>query len=102
MMTAKPLQNLRILQWLAELHFLFGCSPEPGNNSGAVAYPTGSGPCDTRPRRAVGHPGQSGEVHVFPVQDNNLTAELPLPRSILQPTLRQKYRSAGEQNTQRD
>src|SRR4051794_34939232 len=28
-MTGKPLQNLRILQWLAELHFLFGCSPEP-------------------------------------------------------------------------
>src|SRR3954453_8859034 len=28
-MTGKPLQNLRVLQWLAELHFLFGCSPEP-------------------------------------------------------------------------
>jgi hypothetical protein len=28
-MTGKPLQNLRILQWLAELHFLFECSPEP-------------------------------------------------------------------------
>src|SRR3954470_13752957 len=30
-MTGKPLQNLRVLQWLAELHFLFGCSPEPKN-----------------------------------------------------------------------
>src|SRR3954451_16766249 len=28
-MTGKPLQNLRVLQWLAELHFLFGCSPRP-------------------------------------------------------------------------
>src|SRR4051812_12174615 len=28
-MTGKPLQNLRVLQWLAELHFLFECSPEP-------------------------------------------------------------------------
>jgi hypothetical protein len=29
LMTGKPLQNLRVLQWPAELHFLFGCSPEP-------------------------------------------------------------------------
>src|SRR5690349_24585203 len=28
-MTGKPLQNLRILQWLAKLHFLFGCSLNP-------------------------------------------------------------------------
>jgi hypothetical protein len=28
-MTGKPLHNLRVLQWLAELHFLFECSPEP-------------------------------------------------------------------------
>jgi hypothetical protein len=28
-MTGKPWQNLRVLQWLAELHFLFACSPEP-------------------------------------------------------------------------
>jgi hypothetical protein len=40
--------------------------------------------------------GQSGEAHVFPVQDDNLTAELPLRRSILQSTLRRKYRSAGD------
>ena len=46
--------------------------------------------------------GQSGEAHVFPVQDDNLTAELPLRRSILQSTLRQKYRSAGKHNPQRD
>jgi hypothetical protein len=31
-MTGKPLQNLRVLQWLAELHFLFECSPEPENH----------------------------------------------------------------------
>ena len=47
-------------------------------------------------------PGQSGEAHVFPVQDDNLTAELPLRRSILQSTLRQKYRSTGKHNSQRD
>ena len=41
-------------------------------------------------------PGQSGEAHIFPVQDDNLTAELPLRRSILQSTLQQKYRSAGD------
>src|SRR5215213_2939772 len=41
-------------------------------------------------------PGQSGEAHIFPIQDDNLTAELPLRRSILQSTLRQKYRSAGD------
>jgi len=34
-MTGKPLPNLRVLQWLAELHFLFGCSPEPKNRKGS-------------------------------------------------------------------
>ena len=47
-------------------------------------------------------PGHSGEAHVFPIQDNNLTAELPLRRSILQSTLRQKYRSTSKHNPQRD
>jgi hypothetical protein len=28
-MASNPSQKLRFLQWLAELHFLFGCSPEP-------------------------------------------------------------------------
>ena len=32
--------------------------------------------------------GQSGEAHVFLIQDHNLTAEAPLRRSILQSTLR--------------
>src|SRR5687768_18587168 len=47
-------------------------------------------------------PGQSGEAHVLPIQDDNLTAEVPLRRSILQSTLRQEYRSTGEHNPQRD
>src|SRR5688500_16786608 len=46
--------------------------------------------------------GQSGEAHVLPIQDDNLTAEVPLRRSILQSTLqstlRQEYRSTGEHN----
>ena len=46
--------------------------------------------------------GQSDEAHVFPIQDNNLTAGLPLRRSILQSTLRQKYRSTGKHNPQHD
>ena len=46
--------------------------------------------------------GQSGEAHVFLVQDDNLTAELPLRQSILQSTLRQKYKSTGKHNPQRD
>jgi hypothetical protein len=46
--------------------------------------------------------GKSGESHVFPIQDDNLTAGLPLRRSILQSTLRQKYRSTGKHNPQRD
>jgi hypothetical protein len=46
--------------------------------------------------------GQSGEAHIFPIQDDKLTAELPLRRSILQSTLRQKYRSPGKHNPQRD
>jgi len=43
-------------------------------------------------------PGQSGEAHVFLIQDDNLAAEVPLRRSIL----RQKYRSTGKHNPQRD
>src|SRR3954469_24303197 len=31
--------------------------------------------------------GQSGEAHVFPIQDDNLIAKVPLRRSILQSTL---------------
>src|SRR4051812_22643878 len=46
--------------------------------------------------------GQSGEAHVFLTQDNNLTAKVPLRRSILQFNLRQKYRSTGKHNPQRD
>src|SRR3954468_5874767 len=34
--------------------------------------------------------GQSGEARIFLIQDDNLTAEVPLRRSILQSTLRQK------------
>src|SRR4051812_30505513 len=45
--------------------------------------------------------GQPGEAHVLPIQDNNLTSEVLLRRSILQSTLRQKYRSTGEHNSQR-
>src|SRR4051794_39026484 len=47
-------------------------------------------------------PGQSGEARIFLIQDDNLTAEVPLRRSILQSTLRQKYRSTGRHNPQRD
>src|SRR3954451_13432279 len=46
--------------------------------------------------------GQSGEAHVFLTQDNNLTAKVPLRRSILQCNLQQKYRSTGKHNPQRD
>src|SRR3954468_11678897 len=48
------------------------------------------------------HAGQSGEARIFLIQDDNLTAEVPLRRSILQSTLRQKYRSTGRHNPQRD
>src|SRR3954465_9383264 len=48
------------------------------------------------------YPGQSGEARIFLIQDDNLTAEVPLRRSILQSTLRQKYRSTGRHNPQRD
>src|SRR3954464_5938704 len=37
--------------------------------------------------------GQSGEARIFLIQDDNLTAEVPLRRSILQSTLRQSNRS---------
>src|SRR4051794_729859 len=47
-------------------------------------------------------PGQSGEAHIFLIQDYSLTAEVPLRRSILQSTLRQKYRSTDKHNPQRD
>src|SRR3954451_6755098 len=46
--------------------------------------------------------GQSGEARIFLIQDDNLTAEVPLRRSILQFTLQQKYRSTGKHNPQRD
>src|SRR4051794_17812974 len=46
--------------------------------------------------------GQSGEAHVFLTQDNNLTAKVPLRRSILQCNLQQKYRLMGKHNPQRD
>src|SRR3954465_3032348 len=46
--------------------------------------------------------GRSGEARIFLIQDDNLTAEVPLRRSILQSTLRQKYRSTGRHNPQRD
>src|SRR3954464_4421513 len=49
-----------------------------------------------------GGSGQSGEARIFLIQDDNLTAEVPLRRSILQSTLRQKYRSTGRHNPQRD
>src|SRR3954469_2434170 len=51
---------------------------------------------------SASHPGQSGEARIFLIQDDNLTAEVPLRRSILQSTLRQKYRSTGRHNPQRD
>src|SRR4051794_31229136 len=51
---------------------------------------------------SVAIPGQSGEARIFLIQDDNLTAEVPLRRSILQSTLRQKYRSTGRHNPQRD
>src|SRR3954463_14860305 len=57
-------------------------------------------------RNCPGSPGQSGEARIFLIQDDNLTAEVPLRRSILQSilqsTLRQKYRSTGRHNPQRD
>src|SRR3954462_15458746 len=53
-------------------------------------------------RTAAPGPGQSGEAHVFLTQDNNLTAKVPLRRSILQCNLQQKYRSTGKHNPQRD
>src|SRR3954453_4452231 len=52
--------------------------------------------------RRVDAPGESGEARIFLIQDDNLTAEVPLRRSILQSTLRQKYRSTGRHNPQRD
>src|SRR3954454_10609681 len=45
---------------------------------------------------------QSGEARIFLIQDDNLTAEVPIRRSILQSTLRQKYRSTGKHTPQRD
>src|SRR4051794_10057372 len=58
----------------------------------------------TQPRRLRlgARSGQSGEARIFLIQDDNLTAEVPLRRSILQSTLRQKYRSTGRHNPQRD
>src|SRR3954469_5912740 len=53
-------------------------------------------------RTAAPGPGQSGEAHIFLTQDNNLTAKVPLRRSILQCNLQQKYRSTGKHNPQRD
>ena len=53
-MTGKPLQNLRVLQWLAELHFLFGCSPEPKLDSISRMYQTSSG--RSRPRKQPAQP----------------------------------------------
>src|SRR3954471_18248656 len=52
--------------------------------------------------RCAAGSGQSGEARIFLIQDDNLTAEVPLRRSILQSTLRQKYRSTGRHNPQRD
>src|SRR3954471_15183723 len=46
--------------------------------------------------------GATWAVTIFLIQDDNLTAEVPLRRSILQSTLRQKYRSTGRHNPQRD
>src|SRR3954451_23463105 len=46
--------------------------------------------------------GQSGEARIFLTQDNNLTAKVPLRRSILQCNLQQKYRLMGKHNPQRD
>src|SRR3954447_26079592 len=55
------------------------------------------------PHHETGFPaGQSGEARIFLIQDDKLTAEVPLRRSILQSTLRQKYRSTGRHNPQRD
>src|SRR3954451_7971314 len=60
---------------------------------------SGSGSYRSRPigpqtgtRQDRGRPaaGQSGEARIFLIQDDNLTAEVPLRRSILQSTLRQK------------
>src|SRR3954467_1168072 len=50
----------------------------------------------------IGQAGQSGEARIFLIQDYSLTAEVPLRRSILQSTLRQKYRSTDKHNPQRD
>ncbi len=47
-------------------------------------------------------PGQSGEAHAFLNQDDNLTEKVAPRRSILQPDLRQQYRSTGRHNPQRD
>src|SRR3954471_7266189 len=49
-----------------------------------------------------GDTGQSGEARIFLTQDNNLTAKVPLRRSILQCNLQQKYRLMGKHNPQRD
>src|SRR4051794_18459980 len=59
-------------------------------------------PCLKFELRRCALPGQSGEARIFLIQDDNLTAEVPLRRSILQSTLRQKYRSTGRHNPQRD
>src|SRR4051812_43632674 len=56
----------------------------------------------TKQANSVWSAGQSGEARIFLIQDDNLTAEVPLRRSILQSTLRQKYRSTGRHNPQRD
>src|SRR3954464_15593807 len=60
------------------------------------------GGCPPVPGKPHLEPGQSGEARIFLIQDDNLTAEVPLRRSILQSTLRQKYRSTGRHNPQRD
>src|SRR3954469_554957 len=52
--------------------------------------------------KQAGLAGQSGEARIFLTQDNNLTAKVPLRRSILQCNLQQKYRLMGKHNPQRD
>src|SRR4051794_10191780 len=77
--------------------------PDSPYQAGADCPPQGRR--DARPENRVHRgdtAGQSGEARIFLIQDDNLTAEVPLRRSILQSTLRQKYRSTGRHNPQRD
>src|SRR4051812_10703475 len=93
----------RFFEWYNQHHHHAGLGLMTPNQV-HTAKPTTSMPPDSGPLITLSAPtpGQSGEARIFLIQDDNLTAEVPLRRSILQSTLRQKYRSTGRHNPQRD